>query len=308
MKNLTNIPHPIPYQGSKRNLASKILEFFPDTVETLIEPFAGSAAISLAAAITKKAKKFHINDLNSPLIELWKKIVDSPYEISSEYESIWRRQKDNPDDFYRKIREKFNQTKNPAYFLYLLARCAKASVRYNSDGEFNQSPDKRRLGTRPSTMKDNIAYASFLLKGKSKFTSIDYKDLLKNIGPNDLVYMDPPYQGVCGDRDNRYLAGIKTEEFIDMLEGLNAKDINYIVSYDGRTGDKTFGRYLPRHLNLYRIELCGGRSTQATLLGRNDITYESLYISPALKQKNSVKKEQRQIRNPNMQFEFAGAG
>ncbi|MDD5502606.1 MAG: DNA adenine methylase [Candidatus Thermoplasmatota archaeon] len=62
-----NIPHPIPYQGSKRNLADEILRYFPATVETLHEPFAGSAAISLAAATQKKVRRFHINDLNKPL-------------------------------------------------------------------------------------------------------------------------------------------------------------------------------------------------------------------------------------------------
>jgi len=36
------IPHPIPYQGSKRNLASQILRFFPDEINRLVEPFAGS--------------------------------------------------------------------------------------------------------------------------------------------------------------------------------------------------------------------------------------------------------------------------
>lgn len=299
------IPHPIPYQGSKRALASEILSFFPDTVETLWEPFAGSAAISLAVAITKKARKFHINDLNIPLIDLWKKIVYCPHEISSEYELLWKKQKDNPDDFYKKVREKFNQTKRSDYLLYLLARCAKASVRYNSDGEFNQSPDKRRLGTRPITMKNSVVYSSFLLKGKTKFTSLDYKNILQDIGANDLVYLDPPYQGVCGDRDNRYLAGIKIDEFISVLAELNAKNVYYIVSYDGRTGNKTHGQHLPRFLNLDRIELCAGRSTQATLLGRNDITYESLYLSPALKRYLCVRKERKQIRNLNMQLEFA---
>jgi len=301
------IPHPIPYQGSKRALASEILSFFPDTVETLIEPFAGSAAISLAAAITKKASKFHINDLNIPLIDLWKKIVYCPHEISSDYELLWKKQKDNPDDFYKKIREKFNQTKRSDYLLFLLARCAKASVRYNASGEFNQSPDKRRLGTRPNTMKNNVVYSSYLLKGKTKFTSFDYKNIIQNIGPNDLVYLDPPYQGVCGDRDNRYLAGIKIDEFIGVLAELNVKNIYYIVSYDGRTGNKTHGQRLPRFLNLDRIELCAGRSTQATLLGRNDITYESLYLSPALKQHLCVKKEHKQMRNLNTQLEFAEA-
>ncbi|NLN02476.1 MAG: hypothetical protein GX174_11310 [Lentisphaerae bacterium] len=72
-----NVPHPIPYQGSKRNLASAILRYFPATVETLHEPFAGSAAISLAAAAKGKANWFHINDLNKPLIDLWQEIVNS---------------------------------------------------------------------------------------------------------------------------------------------------------------------------------------------------------------------------------------
>src|SRR5699024_337348 len=36
----SRVPHPIPYQGSKRALASTILAFFPDHVRTLIEPFA----------------------------------------------------------------------------------------------------------------------------------------------------------------------------------------------------------------------------------------------------------------------------
>lgn len=306
MKNLFNMPHPIPYQGSKRVLASKILDFFPNNVETLIEPFAGSAAISLAAAMTGKAKRFHINDLNKPLIDLWKKIVYCPQEIISEYEFLWKKQKYDPEDFYKIIREKFNQTKKPNYFLYLLARCVKASVRYNTNGEFNQSPDKRRLGTRPATMRENISYSSFLLKGKTKFSSLDYKDILEDVGPNDLIYMDPPYQGVCGDRDNRYLTGIRIDEFIRVLEKLNKRNVNYIVSYDGRTGGKTFGRYLPEHLKLCRIELCAGRSTQATLLGRDDLTYESLYLSPALNQYLATSKRQKELQNVNIQLEFVG--
>ena len=40
------IPHPVQYQGSKRNLAATILEYFPANIQTVIEPFAGTAAIN----------------------------------------------------------------------------------------------------------------------------------------------------------------------------------------------------------------------------------------------------------------------
>ena len=135
------IPHPIPYQGSKRNLATDILRCFPERVATLIEPFAGSAAITLAAAARGLAARYVINDLNTPLVDLWKTIVESPEKLAGQYEGLWRTQHEGRREYYDKVREDFNRTGRPDYLLYLLARCVKASVRYNANGEFNQSPD-----------------------------------------------------------------------------------------------------------------------------------------------------------------------
>jgi DNA adenine methylase len=103
-----------------------------------------------------------------------------------------------------------------------------------------------------------------------------------NVADTDVIYMDPPYQGVCGDRDSRYFAGIVVEEFVTALNNLNKRGVRYAISYDGRTGLKTFGEKLPPHLNLTHIELEAGRSTQATLLGRDALTVESLYLSASL--------------------------
>jgi len=36
---------------------------------------------------------------------------------------------------------------------------------------------------------------------------------------------------------------------------------------------------------MYRLEVDAGRSTQATLLGRDDVTYESVYLSKNLVEK-----------------------
>jgi DNA adenine methylase len=213
---------------------------------------------------------------------LWSDIVNSPNKLAREYEVLWNEQLDDPKTFYKKIRDEFNLTGRSDCFLYLLARCVKASVRYNSTGEFNQSPDNRRRGTTPATMQEQICYASFLLKGRTTFTSKNYRDVVLKATDNDLVYMDPPYQGVCGNRDTRYLSSIQFCEFVEVLEKLNDRGIRYIVSYDGRTGNKVHGVKLPEHLNLMHMELDAGRSTQSTLLGRNDATFESLYLSPSL--------------------------
>ena len=161
------IPHPIPYQGSKRNLAGQILRFLPHDTSKLIEPFAGSAAITIATAYFFKANKFLINDINEPLIKLWNQIINKPKLIIQSYHDIWNGQLGDEENYYYKIRELFNETKEPEYLLFLLAKCVKAAVRYNANGEFNQSPDKRRLGRNPELMRNDIVRVSKLLKGKS---------------------------------------------------------------------------------------------------------------------------------------------
>lgn len=279
---MTTLPHPIQYQGSKRHLAPIILHYLPKGINRLIEPFAGSAAITIATAARQLASSYLINDLNKPLAELLRLMVEHPLETALAYETIWQAQNGRSLEHYYQVREEFNRTQNPYLFLYLLARCVKGAVRYNADGQFNQSPDKRRHGTRPNTMRANILGVSSLLKGKTTFASQDYKEILAQAEKGDVIYMDPPYQGVCGDRDSRYLSGISHAEFVDALEQLNHHQIAYLVSYDGRREEKTFGEPLPTSLGLTHIEVEAGRSTQATLLGRNEVTYESLYLSQTL--------------------------
>ena len=277
-----SLPHPIQYQGSKRNLAADILNFLPSKIGRFIEPFAGTAAVSIAVAARQISRSFWLNDLNQPLIELLELIVERPNEIVSAYTEIWNGQHDNSIEHYTKVREKFNQTNDPKLFLYLLARCVKGAVRYNSKGCFNQSHDKRRKGTRPETMRKNIEGVSTLLKSHCKFTSLDYREVLATANSNDFIYLDPPYQGVCGNRDARYFAGIDRDEFVLAIEQLNRRGIAFAISYDGKLGNKTFGIPLPPELGLKKIEIEVGRSTQSTLLGRSEITVESLYLSPNL--------------------------
>src|SRR2546430_423455 len=68
-------PHPIPYQGSKRLLAPAILTYFPRNPVRLVEPFAGAAGVSIAAVLTGHAHTVVLNDINKPLMRLWKSII-----------------------------------------------------------------------------------------------------------------------------------------------------------------------------------------------------------------------------------------
>ena len=277
------IPHIVQYQGSKKKLAPQILQYMPHRFNRLVEPFAGMAAITIAVAQQRRADRYTINDLNKPLLHILHDAIETPKVLIESYSQVWNEQFLYPtgsvSHFY-KVREDFNTGKqNAANMLYLLARCVKGSVRYSGNGAFNQSPDKRRNGTSPQNMARNINAVSQLLKGKVEFFSEDYREVLQQVRPGDVVYMDPPYQGVCTKRDNRYFSGINFAEFVEAIEDLNRRGIDYIISYDGTCGDKQYGKDLPQELGLTKIMLNAGLSSQSILLGKKEMTFESLYLS-----------------------------
>ena len=279
-------PHLVQYQGSKRILAPQILQYMPYRFNRLIEPFAGMAAITIAAARLGRANEYIINDINSPLVKILQSAIETPKILIDKYRKLWEEQFayiDGSIEHFYKVRDDFNNGDQTAEkMLYLLARCVKGSVRYGSNGKFNQSPDKRRNGTSPKTLQSNLYEISYYLKGKTKFFSTDYREILDCAHQGDIIYMDPPYQGVSNVRDNRYFYGIDFDDFVQAIEKLNERRIDYLISYDGKCGEKQYGMELPEHLNLKKVMLNAGLSSQSLLLGKRETTYEALYISPGL--------------------------
>ena len=158
----------------------------------------------------------------------------------------------------------------------------KNAIRFNRHGEFTQSVDKRRLGMQPAKMARAIMGASYLLRDRADFVIGDFTSTIADATSRDLVYMDPPYQGTTYGRDKRYFAQLDRAHLIDALAELNARQVPFLLSYDGMCGTVTYGEALPADLDMQRLLLHGGRSSQATLNGRDDVTLESLYVSKFL--------------------------
>lgn len=297
-------PHLVQYQGSKRIIAPQIIQYFPKKVNRLVEPFAGTCSMSILVASENKADKFWVNDINKPLIEMMQYCIESPEKLYESYKEIWEQQfnkEENNVDYFYKIRDIFNGgNQSPAIMLFLLARVVKGAIRYNIKGEINQSCDKRRYGTKPNTILSNANKISSLLKNKTQYSCLDYKEVLKNVKQGDLVYMDPPYQGTSNQdvrRDNRYIQGVDFQEFVEALNELNERNIDFIVSYDGMTGEKKIGEDLPDFLELTHLYIEAGVSAQSVLNGKKEKTYESLYLSKGLKER--YKEIQRKKRGVN---------
>ncbi|HEY7174708.1 MAG TPA: DNA adenine methylase, partial [Micromonosporaceae bacterium] len=273
--------HALPYQGSKRQLAHAIVPLLPADTARVIEPFAGSAAISLAARYVGVGRAALISDVNVPLMRLWREILDDPTALALRYQRLWFEQRPDPHAFFAAVRSTFNASHEPHHLLYLLARCVKAAVRYNRDGEFNQGADHRRLGARPDVMRARLTATSAALAG-AHLEAVDYAAVLRGADRADVVYLDPPYQGVSTSRDRRYVVGLPRDAFVAELATAVDRETSFLVSYDGRSGTRAYGVPLPPELGLLHLHLHAGTSSQATLNGMSARTVESLYLSPAL--------------------------
>jgi len=276
------LPHPIPYQGSKRTLAPLIGGYVPADVATWYEPFAGSAAMALWVARHRRPRRIVLGDSLAPLMHLWDAILRNPQATAARYAELWGGQVPGDVTYFNRVRERFNERGDPVDLLYLLCRCVKNAVRFNAKGNFTQSVDKRRLGMHPSKMRVAIEGASELLRGKAETRAGDWLDTLADAGPGDFVYMDPPYLGTSTGRDRRYAEWMSRERLVGGLRSLNVRGIRLALSYDGMCGDKSYGPPLPNDLLMTRLHLHAGRSSQATLNGGTAETIESLYLSERL--------------------------
>ncbi len=279
---MADLPHPIPYQGSKRNLARTIGVYVPERIETWYEPFAGSAAMSLWIAANRSPRKMVIGDSLEPMAELWRAIVARPEAVAARYEAIWRGQQPDDPGYFNEVRTRFNANGDPVDLLYLTCRCVKNAVRFNSRGHFTQSVDKRRLGMRPEKMRTALLGAAHSFHGRVEVRSGDWLQTTGDATSADFVYMDPPYLGTSIGRDRRYAEWMSQERLIGGLAQMRDRNLRFGLSYDGRSGERVYGPPLPATLGLTHLLLHAGRSSQATLNGERADTYESLYLSPGL--------------------------
>ncbi|WP_455115010.1 DNA adenine methylase [Rothia mucilaginosa] len=283
------LPQPFPLQGSKRKQASLITQLIPADSSELIESFCGSAAVALAARAKYPHLLIHLNDINTDIINLWDAIINSPHALADEYRIIWENQfKDDhkdksPRDYFKLIRDDYNKSPNrpPAEFLFILNRIVKGALRYNLNGEINQSADGRRVGAKPGTTAERIIESSKLLSS-AHLTSCDWIESLSNAQEKSIIYLDPPYQGTTDTSDKRYIQGLSYIDFREGVEDIISKNLSALISYDAIDGPVVYGRPLHKDLPLMTIDVVTGVSAQGTLLGRKQEAHETLYLTPAL--------------------------
>jgi site-specific DNA-methyltransferase (adenine-specific) len=278
------IPSLIKWTGSKRSQAAVIADLMPP-YHRYFEPFLGGGALLYVAGVPDSV----VGDLYEPLIRLWKLIQTEPDRVIKDYKDKWKKLKKEldavdknhikkgegiPKTFYA-MRKHFNETHDPLDLNILMRTCVNGIVRFNNNGEFNNSFHLSRKGMIPENFKKVVESWHPVIQG-IEFMSQDYTETLVTAEKDDFVYFDPPYAG----NKQRYIENLDLERFFNTLEALNRRGVKWALSFDGKRGKKDLTHKIPEKIYKRQLYLKSGNSAVNKVLnGPLEQVEESIYLN-----------------------------
>ena len=260
----------IKWSGSKRSQAQEIIKRF-DKYDCYYEPFLGGGSVMYAVNPSTAV----CGDICEPLIGFWKMVQNSPQELINFYSEEWNRLQRDGYEVYYDIRSRFNKEKSPLDLLFLSRTCVNGLIRFNAEGEFNNSFHHTRKGIDPKRFEKIVCEWNVRVKNVD-FVCGDYRETTQTATKNDIIYLDPPYENTKG----RYYGTIDYDEFYKYLDDLNKKGIRYVLSFDGSRGDKEYETGIPKELYVKKFLLASGNSSFKKVMDKsNEQVYEALYLN-----------------------------
>lgn len=243
---IDRIKSPLNYIGGKAKILDQILPLFPKEINNFIDLFAGGCNVG----INVKANKIYFNDNLTFLIEMYNAFKENNLDSTilhienriNEYDLSLTN-----DIGYKRVRELYNNQKNPLDLFVLIAYSFNHQIRFNNNHQFNNPFGKDRSSFN-SSMKLNLEKFIVRLKEMNvEFTNMCFNNFDFNfLNHNDFVYCDPPYlitTGTYNDgkRGFKGWTDIEEKQLLDTLDYLNENKINFALSnvleHKGKSND-----------------------------------------------------------------------
>src|SRR5271166_370024 len=176
--------------GNKARSASEIVSAFPKGFGTYFEPFLGSAAV-LGSVAPKKGVG---SDTFTPLVDIWKTLVDDPTKLKLWYREryeFWAAASDKRAA-YETIKASYNRSPNSADLLFLCRSCYGGVVRFRKADGYMSTPVGPHTPISPDSFDMRADNWHQRLSGTT-ILHADYTKVMRSAEPGDLVYCDPPY-------------------------------------------------------------------------------------------------------------------
>lgn len=254
MGKATRIQPFVAWAGGKQQLLPEIRKEIKraGNFTTYYEPFVGGGSV-LFDLLPKQAV---INDYNAELINAYRVIKTDVDDLIAEL----AKGENTAEEYYR-IRaldrapgyQRLSKVKKAARFIYLNKTCFNALYRVNRQGYFNSAYGKRKKVN--IIQADNLSKISqYLNDNDIKLHTGDFAEILENVEPDSLIYIDPPYvpaneiANFTRYTDNQFRE-TDQRRLANQCQRLNRVGVKFIAS----NSDTPIVRELYRGFNFYHV-------------------------------------------------------
>ena len=181
----------VKYQGGKTRELPLITSLLPQNYDTVLEPFAGGAAVSFALG-----HRCILNDMNDALINMYQQVSHPTtfHDIFSHVNWLKTLEHDDLSVEYYKARDYINGRHDNPYtwatsYITVRQLCFSGMERYNKSGQFNVPFGHYKK----FSCNLDWNHMKFLHQSGSSIFHGDFERIFDMAGKNDFIFIDPPY-------------------------------------------------------------------------------------------------------------------
>ena len=181
----------VKYQGGKTRELPLITSLLPQNYDTVLEPFAGGAAVSFALG-----HRCILNDMNDALINMYRQVShpNTFHEVFSHVNWLKTLEHDDLSVEYYKARDYINGGHVDPYqwaISYITVRqlCFSGMERYNKAGKFNVPFGHYKK----FSCNLDWNHMKFLHQSGSSIYHGDFEPIFDMATEHDFIFIDPPY-------------------------------------------------------------------------------------------------------------------
>lgn len=214
----------LKYRGGKSREIPRFLKYVPNDFNRYIEPFFGGGALFFHL----EPDRAILNDINKRLMMFYKQLRDDYPVMRVQLDELQCQYEKNQDDYkrlkilnsdeyvlnaneelYYYVRKLFNYPDDTfldgVLYFFINKTAYSGMIRYNNNGEYNVP-----FGRYPNLNTKLVTRQHSELLQRAELFSVDYGEIFNMAGPDDFIFLDPPYDCIFNDYGN-----------IDMMNGFD---------------------------------------------------------------------------------------